>query len=107
MTKTDFDAKLQSLKKKINSNKTKHLLLENEIKKLNKFDGKNYFDNDGTQNYLVFQATYKYFELNSGKCSSWESEGLFNKKKMLLSLFLLYLKLIIFQKYCIIMIEQN
>ena len=33
VTKTDFDAKLQSLNKKINLNKTKHLLVENEIKK--------------------------------------------------------------------------
>ena len=30
--KADFDAKLQSLHKKINPNKTKHLLVENEIK---------------------------------------------------------------------------
>ena len=32
VTKTDFDAKLQSLNKKINSNKTKHLLVETELK---------------------------------------------------------------------------
>ena len=32
VTKTDFDAKLKSLNKKINSNKTKHLLVENELK---------------------------------------------------------------------------
>ena len=48
MTKTDFDAKLQSLDKKINSNKTRHLI-ENEIKELSNFDaayfrGKNFFD---------------------------------------------------------------
>ena len=30
--KTDFDAKLNSLNKKINSNKAKHLLVENEFK---------------------------------------------------------------------------
>ena len=85
VTKTDFDAKLQSLNKKINSNKTKHLLVENEIKKLNNFDaayfrGKNYFDDDGTQNHLVFQPVYKYFEINSGKITSWESKGLSNGK---------------------------
>ena len=33
VTKTDFDTKLQSLNKKITSNKTKHLLVENELKK--------------------------------------------------------------------------
>ena len=32
ITKTDFDAKLSSLNKKITSNKTKHLLVENELK---------------------------------------------------------------------------
>ena len=36
ITKTDFDAKLSSLNRKITSNKTKHLLVENELKKLKK-----------------------------------------------------------------------
>ena len=31
VTKTDFDAKLTSLNKKTNSNKRKHLLIENEF----------------------------------------------------------------------------
>ena len=67
MTKTDFDTKLQELNKKINSNKTKHLLLETEFKKLEKFDvgyfrGKNCFDGNGTQNYLVFQPVCRYFK---------------------------------------------
>ena len=38
ITKTDFDAKLTSLNTKITSNKSKHLLVENELKKLEKFD---------------------------------------------------------------------
>ena len=54
ITKTDCDAKLSSLNKKITPNKTKHLLAEIELKKLGKFDeayfrGKNYFEEDGTQ----------------------------------------------------------
>ena len=57
--KTDFDAKLSSLNRKITSNKTKHLLVENELKRLKIFDsiyfrGKSHFEEDGTQNYLVF-----------------------------------------------------
>ena len=32
ITKTDFDAKLQSLSKRITSNKAKHLLVQNELK---------------------------------------------------------------------------
>ena len=57
--KTDFDAKLSSLNRKTTSNKTKHLLIENELKKLKTFDlayfiGKSHFDEDGAQNYLIF-----------------------------------------------------
>ena len=36
--KTDFDAKLSSLNRKIASNKSNHLLVENELKKLKIFD---------------------------------------------------------------------
>ena len=38
ITKTDFDAKLSSLNKKNTSNKTKHLLFENELNELKTFD---------------------------------------------------------------------
>ena len=38
ITKTDFDAKLSSLNRKITQNKSKHLLVENELKKLKTFD---------------------------------------------------------------------
>ena len=34
VTKTDFERELKSLNQKINSSKTKHLLVENELKKL-------------------------------------------------------------------------
>ena len=85
VTKTDFDAKLQSLNKEITSNKTKHLLDETELKKLEKFDAayfrdKNYFDGDGTQNYLVLQPMCKYFERVGDEISSWKSKGLSNEK---------------------------
>ena len=54
VTKTDFDNKLSSLNRKITSNKTKHLLVENELKKLETFDsiyfrGKSHFEDDGNQ----------------------------------------------------------
>ena len=38
ITKTDFHNKLINLNKKTNSNKTKHLIVENESKKLQTFD---------------------------------------------------------------------
>ena len=64
VTKTDFNNKLSSLNKNFTSNKTKHLIAENELKKLGTFDsiyfcGKSHFDKDGTQNYLVFQPMYR------------------------------------------------
>ena len=66
-TKTDFDAKLSSLNRNFTSNKSKHLLDENELKKLKTSDasyfrGKNYFEEGGTQNYLVFYPMYRYFK---------------------------------------------
>ena len=85
ITKTDFDAKLSSLNRKITSNKTKHVLVENEFKKLKTFDsgyfiGKNYFEEDDTQNYLVFQPMHKYFKITNKKyISSWKSKGLSNE----------------------------
>ena len=85
ITKTDFDAKLSSLNKKITQNKAKHLLVENELNKLKTFDsgyfiGKSHFE-DGTQNYLVFQPIYRYFKAFSitqylEYVSEWKSKGL-------------------------------
>ena len=89
MTKTNFDIELKEISDKITSNKSKHLLVETELKKLQKFDtsyfrGKNYFDGAGTQNYLVFQPMYKYYKtLIENKftfVSSWESKGFSNEK---------------------------
>ena len=64
----------------------------NKLKKLEKFDssyfkGKSHFEEDGTQNYLVFQGVYKYFEdvdvsktLIKFHANSWTSKGLSNEK---------------------------
>ena len=42
LTKTDFDAKLSSLNRKITANKTKHLIVENELKELKNFQKNQY-----------------------------------------------------------------
>ena len=60
VTKTDFDDKLKSQNQKVNSSKTKHLLVENEFFFcLNFLRGKSHFEEDGIQIYLVFQLTYR------------------------------------------------
>ena len=65
---------------RITSNKTKHLLVENELKKLKAFDlsyfkGEGYFEEDGSQNYLVIAGVgsgdYIYF---------WKSRGLSDER---------------------------
>ena len=41
------------------------------------FIGKSHFEEDGTQNYLVFQPMSKYFKIgNSDYVLSWKSKGL-------------------------------
>ena len=77
--KTNFYAKLSSLNTKITKNKTDHLRVENELNKLKTFDssyfiGKSHFEEDGTQNYLVFQPMYRYFKMitNTDYISSWK-----------------------------------
>ena len=67
ITKRSFDAKI--------------IELENNIKKLQTFDssyfrGKNYFDEDGTQNYLVFLPIGRYFRINGKYILLWKCKGL-------------------------------
>ena len=83
MTKTDFDNSVSSLDSKIDANKTKTESTENELKKLKTFDssyfrGKSRFDEDGAQNYLVFQPINRYFKLayNKKYISSWKYKRL-------------------------------
>ena len=59
---------LSSLNRKITANKSKDLLVENELKKLKTFDlyyfiAKSHFEEDGMQNYLVFQPIKRYFKV--------------------------------------------
>ena len=60
VTKTDFDTKLKALSDRVTKNKSKDLLLDNELKNLKAFDlsyfrGKQFSSTDGLQNSLVFQ----------------------------------------------------
>ena len=70
ITKTDFHPKLSNLNRKITQNKSKHLLVENELNKLKTIDSgyfteKSRFEEDSTQNYLVFQPIFRYFKINT------------------------------------------
>ena len=85
ITKTDFAAKLSSLNRKITKNKSKNLLVENELNKLKTFEssyfrGKYDFDVDGTQNCHIFQPISKYLKVayvnDINYILSWKSRGL-------------------------------
>ena len=74
---------LNCLNRKITQNKSKHLLVENELNKLKTFEwsyfiSKSHFEEDGTQNYLVFQPMYRSFKVitNTDYVSSWKFMGL-------------------------------
>ena len=68
---------------RINRKITENVLVKIELNKLKKFDssyiiGKSHFEEDGTQDYLVFQPLNKYFKVitNNDYVSSWKSKGL-------------------------------
>ena len=49
------------------------------------FRGKSHFEEDGTQNYLVFQPRYRYFKQIAGVANGsyiyeWQSKGLSDEK---------------------------
>ena len=61
------------------------MLVENELNKLKTFDSsffidKSHFEEDGTQNHLVFQPTIRFFKVNmitnTDYVSSWKSKEL-------------------------------
>ena len=63
-------------------------IVQNELNKLKTFNssyfiGKSHFEEDGVQNYLVFQPLNKYFKVitnaNTKYISSWQSKGLSDK----------------------------
>ena len=70
ITKTDLDARLPKINRKITEIKTENVIVKNELNKLKIFDssyfiGKSHFEEDGTQNYLVFQPINKHFKVIS------------------------------------------
>ena len=94
ITKTDFYAKLKNICDRVTNNKSKDLLLDNELKELKtlvdstakiKFDEvqKDNSFNRGffhylQQSYLVYDCKMGSFQLNAGKISTWKSTGIFN-----------------------------
>ena len=94
ITKTDFDAKLKNISDRVTNNKSKDLLLDNELKKIKtlvdstakiKFDEvqkENSFNRGFfyylQQSYLVYDCKMDSFNFNSKKITKWKSTGLFN-----------------------------
>ena len=64
VNKTDFDDKLKDLNKKVTSNKVKHVLVENELKKLKTFDSSLFIGE--AHLHLIFQPIYKIITAFSG-----------------------------------------
>ena len=59
---------MSRINSEVTKNKTENLLVKNELNKLKTFDssyfiGKSHFEEDGTQNDLVFQPLNKYFKV--------------------------------------------
>ena len=90
VTKTYFDAKLKAISDRVTKNKSKHLLVENELHKLKTFDAayfrdQNYFEDCSTLIYLVFQPIDKYFKRIIGVGNVeyiyfWKSRGLSDER---------------------------
>ena len=94
ITKTDFDAELKDISNRVTNNKSKDLLLDNELKKLKtlvdstakvKFDEvqkENSFNRGFfyyiQQSYLVYDCKMGSFQFTAGKISTWKSIGIFN-----------------------------
>ena len=94
ITKTDFDAKLKNISHRVTNNKSKDLLLDNELKKLKtlvdstakiKFDEvqkENSFNRGFfhylQQSYLVYDCKRGSFQFTAGKISTRKSTGIFN-----------------------------
>ena len=85
LKKTDFDALLSSFNIRVSANTRETLLAKDELKKLKTLDlsyfiGKSHWEEDGAQNYLVFQWIHRYFKIANRKyISSWKSKGLSDK----------------------------
>ena len=70
----------------MSENKTKHLLVSNELDNLKTFHssyvrGKIHFEEDGVQHCLIFQPIIRYFQVNTiisftDYVLSWKSKGL-------------------------------
>ena len=81
---------MKKISDRVTSNKSRHLQIENELKKLQKFDaayfrGKSNFEEDGTQNHLVFQLMYRSFKRTTGAGSGnyiyfWKPKGLSDER---------------------------
>ena len=99
ITKTDFDAKLKNIGDRVTNNKSKDLLLDNELKKLKtlvdstakiKFDEvqkENSFNRGFfyylQQIYLVYDCKMGSFQFTAGKISTWKSTGVGDSKSVL------------------------
>ena len=95
--KLKFESELKELNHKTTSNSSEVISYNNEINQANRridvleenvsyFRGKNYFEDDATQNYSVFEPVYRCFKRviystnNTFYAHCWQSKGLSDEK---------------------------
>ena len=79
--KSDIDTKLATLTTKVELKAEQDKILKLQVFDSKYFCSKSHFEVNGTQNYLVFQAVYRYFNTvaNSNKVIRWKSKELPNE----------------------------
>ena len=84
--KTTFESELKKIDDKNSTNSSNVLSYEHKLKQredtindlerdASYFRGKNYFGDDGIQNYFVFQSVYKYFLHTIGNQEDYQMEN--------------------------------
>ena len=65
--------------------KQKEDRIDNLEREASCFRGKNYYDNDGLQNFLIFKAIFSSFKRSGANISSWKSTGICDDDSVILS----------------------
>ena len=78
---SDLNTKLATLARKVELKAEQYKTVKRQTFDSRYIPSKNYFEDDGTQSYLVFQLVSGYFKTvaNTSKVTAWKSKGLSDK----------------------------